>query len=392
MAALASLILAHPVRAQMTALSWVDPVESGVSEADGKVAFTLSLSQPVPWRVFTLDDPRRLVIDLSEVIWADDLGVASARIASVQTGAFEAGWSRMVAELTEPMVVATAGMTTGAEDGTAVLNVVLEPATEAEFAASARPLEMATATIAGATPVPDDGVMRVMLDPGHGGVDPGAEVGGLKEADLMLQFARELREVLLRAGGFEVFMTRDDDLFVPLETRITLARTAGADVLISLHADALPEDAGSASGATIYVLSDDASDLASQRLAERHDQSDLLAGVDLKGQGDEIALVLMELARRDTEPRVALLANTLVETISQVAGPMNGKPLRAAGFSVLKSPDIPSVLVEIGFLSSERDRKNLVDREWRLRMAQGIRNGLRAWGEADALRPRVFGQ
>ncbi len=376
----------------MTALSWVDPDESGVSESEGGVAVTLALSQPVPWRVFTLDDPRRVVIDLSEVIWADELAVTTPRVASVRTGAFEAGWSRLVAELVEPMAVTSAEMVTGAEDGSAVLNILLTPATDTEFAAQVRPLDQATPDIVAPPSRENDGVLRVILDPGHGGIDPGAEVDGLNEAELMLQFARELREVLLRAGGFEVVMTREEDVFVPLETRISLARSAGADVFLSLHADALPEGAGSASGATVYTLSDAASDLASQRLAERHDQSDLLSGVNLEGQGDEIALVLMELARRDTEPRIDLLARSLVDEISRVAGPMNGKPLRSAGFSVLKSPDIPSVLVEIGFLSSERDRRNIVDREWRLRMAQGIRNGLRTWTEADALRPRAFGQ
>ena len=199
----------------------------------------------------------------------------------------------------------------------------------------------------------------------------------------MLTFARELRETLLRSGGFSVAMTRDDDVFVSLEGRITRARAAGAEVFLSLHADALPEDAGRAQGATIYTLSEEASDLASQRLAERHDQSDLIAGVDLAGQSDEITLVLMDLARQENEPRTDALATALVTGLEGEIGQLNSRPRRSAGFSVLKAPDIPSVLVELGFLSSARDRERLADPEWRAAAARGIRDALRAWADAD---------
>uniref|UniRef100_UPI0018E46071 N-acetylmuramoyl-L-alanine amidase family protein n=1 Tax=Roseovarius salinarum TaxID=1981892 RepID=UPI0018E46071 len=224
--------------------------------------------------------------------------------------------------------------------------------------------------------------LRVVLDAGHGGIDPGAERDGTTEKALMLTFARELREELLRAGGFEVIMTRDADRFVSLERRVAAAHRARADVFLSLHADALRE--GVAHGATVYTLSDSASDKASAKLAERHNRADMLAGIDLSGQDDVVADVLMDLARAETAPRADRLSRALVLGVKEGGLPLNSRPRRAAGFSVLKSPDIPSVLFEVGFMSSPRDLKNLRDPDWRARMAVALREALQAWRIADA--------
>ncbi|MBV1903264.1 MAG: N-acetylmuramoyl-L-alanine amidase, partial [Marinosulfonomonas sp.] len=178
-----------------------------------------------------------------------------------------------------------------------------------------------------------------------------------------------------------VVLTRDGDVFVPLEMRVSIARQAGADVFISLHADALV--AGRASGATIYTLSEQASDLASQKLAERHNRADLLAGIDLSSQDDVIVGVLMDMARTETAHRSDRLADALVDGLTQTVT-THKRPRLSAGFSVLKAPDIPSVLVELGFLSSPRDRKNLSDPKWRLRAATGIKNALINWAREDA--------
>ncbi|MEM9972975.1 MAG: N-acetylmuramoyl-L-alanine amidase [Pseudomonadota bacterium] len=391
-AALAVSLFAGSARADLGALARVSD-DSRIVEAEGGAELVLELSQPVPWRVFLLDAPRRAVVDLSEVVWPDTMLVGALAVDDLRMGAFQPGWSRLVIDLSSPHVVAEAEMATGAADGTAALRIRFAPTDPATFAERAGTPDDARFRLAPrkATPAPDgDARLHVMLDPGHGGIDPGAEAGGLVEADLMLTFARELREALLRAGDFRVSMTRDADVFVPLETRISLAREAGVDVFLSLHADALPEDAGRASGATIYTLSDDASDLASQRLAERHDQSDLLAGVDLTGQGDEIALVLMEIARRETEPRTERLATSLISGLRDADVAMNSRPRRSAGFSVLKAPDIPSVLIEIGFLSSADDRANLAEAAWRKAAANGIRDALRAWAMEEARRAALL--
>jgi N-acetylmuramoyl-L-alanine amidase len=227
-----------------------------------------------------------------------------------------------------------------------------------------------------------DGPLVVVLDPGHGGIDPGAERDGHKEKDIALKFAKELNEVLVRSGRFEVVLTREDDSFVSLERRIAIAHQAGAHVFLSLHADALAE--GQAHGATVYLLRDSASDEASQQLAERHDRGDILAGVDLSGQDDVVAGILMDLARQETQPRADQLALNLVQGLRNGNTPVNNKPIRHASFSVLKSADIPSVLLEIGFMSSKRDLKNLLDKNWRLNASVAIRDALRAWMDADA--------
>jgi N-acetylmuramoyl-L-alanine amidase len=215
-----------------------------------------------------------------------------------------------------------------------------------------------------------------VLDPGHGGIDPGAERDGYREADLMLTFAQELRDILVRAGNFEVILTRDDDSFVPLETRVSIAQAVSADVFISLHADALAE--GRAEGATVYTLAERASDDASRKLAERHDRDDLLAGVDLSDQDDVIANVLLDMARTETHPRTLRLADALVGRFQASVG-MHKRPHLKAGFSVLKSADVPSVLLELGFLSSPSDREKLLDPAWRSKAAQAVRTALDSW-------------
>lgn len=351
---------------------------------------TIEMTRPVPWRVFTLDEPRRLVVDFSELDWAgidrEAVLYESDKISDLRAGLYRPGWTRLVLDLAEPLAVVETGMVTNA-DG-AVLKLQLSPVSGLDFAAKSgapkaenfgNPVQM---TPAGKIRQRGDGPLVVVLDPGHGGIDPGAEREGVVEADLVLAFARELRDVLVRTGGFKVVLTRDDNGFVSLEERVTIARRAGADVFMSLHADALAQ--GRASGATVYTLSKEASDVASQKLAERHDRADLLAGVDLTHQDDEVALVLMDLARTETAPRAEALADALVEGIHSATGSIYKSPRMQAGFSVLKAPDIPSVLVELGFMSSPKDLSRMTSPEWRGRAAEGMRDALQYWTLQDA--------
>ena len=369
---------------QLSGLARLDVARTSVVAQGGDVVLRLGLSQAVPWRVRVLDAPPRVIVDFREVDFAGIEGVDAGAVAGLRAGVFRAGWSRLVLELAQPMVVARAGMLTG--DAVAV-EITLTPADAATFAARAATPEPAD----WALPVPADvpllplrgeGPLIVVLDPGHGGIDPGAERDGFTEADLMLTFARGLKEVLLRDGGFEVVLTRAEDVFVPLETRSSIARSAGAQVFISLHADALEE--GEAVGATIYTLSDEASDVASQALAERHDRDDLLAGIDLSAQDDVVASVLMDMARTETAPRTQRLALALEVAIKAADLRMHRHPRQEAGFSVLKAPDIPSVLLELGFLSSGRDLARLQDVAWREKMAEAIVTALKAWADEDA--------
>nr|MBP9184355.1 N-acetylmuramoyl-L-alanine amidase [Fuscovulum sp.] len=307
-----------------------------------------------------------------------------AAVRAVRAGVFRAGWSRLVLELAGPQAVTLSEMATTGD--TAAIRLRLAPATAQDFAAAAARPEPPDWTLPDPTALPvlpeGSGAVVVVLDPGHGGIDPGAERDGQTEAKLMLTFARELKEALLRDGRFKVVMTRDDDVFVPLETRMSLARAAGATVFLSLHADALAE--GEAQGATVYTLSDEATDEAAQALAERHDRDDLLAGLDLSAQDDLVVTVLMDMARTETAPRTQRLAEALVAAIRGAELKMHRHPHQEGGFSVLKSPDIPSVLLEVGFLSSARDLKRLSDADWRARMAAALVEGLAVWADQDA--------
>ena len=399
-AVLATLLaLSCPAMSQeFSGLARIDAGQSRIADQGRNgVQIDLTLSQGVPYRVFTLDNPPRLVLDFQEVDWtgldADEL-LATNRIAQVQFGTYVPGWSRLVAELGQPMQVDGVAMQVDEVRGSAHLALSLGPVSAQDFAAQAGPPNDPRWDL----PVPADlgaiadrgadAPLVIVLDPGHGGIDPGAENGELSEKHLMLTFARELRELLVRGGGFDVVLTRDDDHFVSLERRISLAHQAGADVFISLHADSLAE--GLAHGATVHMLARGASDIASAKLAERHDRGDLLAGVDLSKADDQVTGILLDLARQETQPRTEALAKALVDGMTQTGGPMNRRPLRSAAFSVLKAADIPSVLIEIGFLSSPRDLKNLQDADWRAAMAKGIRNGLVVWRAEDAAtRPLV---
>lgn len=386
-----SVLTLESVSAQdsFVALAHVGGDGAGVVDHGHGATLTLTLSQPVPYRIFTLTDPLRMVVDFAEVDWTGFNPIAfdqAEAVTAVRVGGFRPGWSRMVLDLAHPVAVTSAQMQRTVEGAT--LHLSLDPVSEGDFAARSGVPETAQFPLAGkpvelapVARVPiGTGPLRVVLDPGHGGIDPGAVRDGLHEADLVLKFAHELRDVLVRAGGFEVVLTRDDDTFVPLETRISIARAVAADVFISLHADALSE--GHAEGATVYTLAERASDEASVKLAERHDRADILAGVDLSDQDDVIAAVLLDMARTETEPRTDRLADALVTRLQKTIE-MHKRPRMEAGFSVLKSADVPSILLELGFLSSPKDRANLVDFDWRQTAAQAIRDALLAWVDEE---------
>ncbi|HMO71294.1 MAG TPA: N-acetylmuramoyl-L-alanine amidase, partial [Paracoccaceae bacterium] len=372
------LALGAPGVAQdLTALARVDVVRSSIADAGGGVAVTLGLSQPVPWRVRLLADPPRMVVDTREVDWRGISGLPRRPgIAALRAGPIRPGWSRLVMELDRPLAIARAGMVTGDAPR---IEIALVPVDAAAFAARAAQPDPPGWALPDAAALPPparggDGKLVVVLDPGHGGIDPGAERDGLTEAGLMLTFARELKEELIRSGGATVVLTRDDDVFVPLEARVSVARAAAADVFLSLHADALAE--GNATGATLYTLSSEATDRAAAALAERHDRDDLLAGVDLTGQDDVVAQVLIDMARTETAPRTERAAQALETAIRAEGLAMHRRPRQVGAFSVLKSPDIPSVLLELGFMSSPRDLARLTDADWRARMARAVTAGV----------------
>lgn len=369
-------------------LSRLDAGASAITAEGDGLALILALSQPAPWRIRFLDAPPRLILDAREIDWTGAPALAlPPGVAALRAGSFRPGWSRLVLELDAPRKLEAAEMVTG--EAGAAIRLALVPTDAASFAAEAARPNLPEWAVPDPAELPaplprGGGPITVVLDPGHGGIDPGAEREGQTEAQLMLTFARELKEALLRDGRFSVVMTREEDVFVPLETRTSIARSAGAELFLSLHADALAE--GEAQGATVYTLAADASDAASEALAERHDRDDLLAGVDLSDQDDVVAQVLMDMARTETTPRTDRLAQAMVAAIKGAEIRMHRNPLQTGGFSVLKSPDIPSILLEVGFLSSERDHARLNDPDWRARMVGALRQAILTWAEEDATR------
>lgn len=385
------LLPAHAISQDFSALARLDVAQSGVEDRRDGFDLTLYLSQAVPWRVFTLDEPRRLVLDFREVDWRGARREALLNTdgaSDLRMGTIRPGWSRMVLELTGPFTIETAEMQVDQVIGTAVVRVRTRLSTADEFSSRAGLVahpDWALDPLPRTEPdLPEDRPLIVAIDPGHGGIDPGAQRDGVVEAEVMLVLGLELAEAVARAGMKPV-LTREDDVFVPLADRITIAKNAGADVFLSLHADALAED--SARGASVYQLSDEGLDTASERMAERHDRDALLAGVDLSGQDDRIATILMDLARLETAPRSARLSKALVSGLRGSGARLNSRPERRATLAVLLSAEVPSVLIEAGFLSDEGDRNALVTPEGRAKIIRGIVAGLSAWAlDDDALR------
>ncbi len=395
-----ALALALPAHAQTrTGAARVDLAVSSL-QAEGRdrgkprpLDLRLGLTRPAPYRVYFLDAPPRLVVDFRQLDFTGTEARAltgAELVPALRWGRFRPGWSRMVMELPGPYALRMAQQSPATAGS--LLHLRLEPVAQDAFVTRGNALSAlwdlpqpatGAAPSSAVPPAAPGGKLRIAIDPGHGGHDPGAQVGAISEAAVMLGFAQELAEQLTREG-FEVALTRKDDSFVPLERRMTLARAAGADLFVSLHADALP--AGEAAGMSIYTWNPDADDRATRELAMRHDRSDLVSGLDLAGTDDEVADVLMGLARLETHPRSEAFAKFAVSELNRAGVAMHRRPVRGAAFSVLKSPDIPSVLIELGFLTDPGDRANLFDPDWRARTAQALARAIGGWSQDDAAR------
>ncbi len=372
------------------------------------VRVLIDLNQRAPYSYLLLPNPPRLAFDLPEVSWL----VPSSRgerpagmVKGFRFGLFRPGTSRLVLDLAGPFDVSrmlelaandASGFRIVAElaplpPGTpmaprlvnggrpASLAVAEAPrpiATPAE--AQAQQLAMLTAPRAASdTPVPMAkpsyplAPRVVVLDPGHGGVDPGAlGLRGTREKNVVLAAAREVRRQLEATGRYRVVLTRSDDTFVPLRDRLQIARTAGGELFMSLHADSLVKDR-SVSGGAVYTLSERASSEEAARLANDENRADILGGLDLSNQEAVVTQILIDLAQRDANNKSIELANTLVNHLNG-ATHMLRKQRQQAGFVVLKSPDMPSVLLELGYLSNAGDERRLTDPTYLARLASAI--------------------
>jgi N-acetylmuramoyl-L-alanine amidase len=384
---------------ELRALSNVDTENSRIFDRMfGGISIELSLSQAIPFRIFTRSSPNRVIMDFRELEWssAEAIDIVETEIVNnLRFGVFQSGWTRLVLPISEPLLVQEAHIEIEDVAGTARLSVQLGRTSQEKFDAAsvAQPdkewlIEPVTFDAPPRERQKGDRPVVIAIDPGHGGLDPGAVVSGFKEKDLVLVFAKELREALDKTGQYNAFLTREGDDFTSLTGRISRARKGRADVLISLHADALSE--GSASGITVYTLSNKASNEAAEQLATQLDRADLLAGVDLSEQDEAVTSVLMDLARIETNARSIDLAGDIVEGIAQATQRSRSRPQLAAAFTVLKAPDIPSILVELGFLTNKSDLRNLLNEQWRHTVQQGILHGLANWSVEDAAQARLL--
>lgn len=373
--ALLLLFAANMAVAQVT----VDPERTAVRDGWWTLEVEMGFDQITPYRVFTLDAPRRLVLDVEGASFAEllpDAILSGDRATDLRLGPLRPGWSRMVVDLAEPLAIAQAGMVTVPQG--ADLKIVLERTTPESFAADAgAPPDPGWEVVTGFDPKVAAELAKsedfvVVIDPGHGGIDPGANQGGIKEADLMLLMAAELAVLLNAEEGVQAVLTRETDVFVPLTARLTFARQVGADLFLSLHADALEED--EARGASVYTLSADGGGEAAQRIVERHERGDLLSGVDLSAAEDRVATTLMDLARAETGPAGQRVADALVASIQAEGVRLNSRPRREGQFAVLTAADFPSILIEAGFLSNAEDRAVLASPAGRARLSRAIRD------------------
>ena len=311
--------------------------------------------------------PDRAVIDLPEVNFQLEAGTGSRREGLVQSfryGLFAPGRSRIVIDLAGPATVGKIETVTRPKDGAVLLTIPLQRAEREAFRKAAAAADPAPAQARSAASEPADPRPLIMVDAGHGGTDPGAiAVGGVFEKDIVFGFAQALVGKLEAGGRYRVRMTRDRDVFVPLAERVRLAREARADLFVSIHADSISA-APQVRGATIYTGSEKATDAESAKLAERENRADAAAGVDAAEAPPDIADILQELTLRETRGFSSGFARTLMGQLAPVME-MSSKPHREARFVVLRSPDVPSVLVELGYLSSKRDLEMLQSPEWR---------------------------
>ena len=364
------------------------------AEEGARARFVLELTRPVDFSIFFLSDPYRVVIDLPEVAFRlpkrEHSETAKRLVANWRYGQIAPGRSRVVLDLNEPATVENARVVDAAVSSRLARLVLDLSITDREtFLRSVGHADATGPRTAPAdasspnrgaqarTPLPTGGSSAwarplIVLDAGHGGIDSGAVGrGGALEKDVVLEFTRLLREKLRETGRYDVAMTRDDDVFLSLRERVAVARDKQANLFISIHADSIRRSREIVRGASVYTLSERASDAVAAALAERENRADLIAGVDLADEPDEVTDILFDLARRETKNFSNFFARLLVEELDSTVNLIKN-PRRSAGFRVLMAHDVPSVLVELGYLSNRHDEKLLTSSAWRARMANAI--------------------
>lgn len=385
-----------------------EPIVSAVriSGHEGLTRISIGLSEAVQFRAYVLGAPYRIIVDLPPVDWqlGSEARLSNPPITGWRFGSFSKDVMRIVFDIDRPMrIQKTFALPPKDKAQEWRLVIDLERISKDEFDRILReqrgklPKYTAPGDEARAGQRARRHAPLVVIDPGHGGIDPGATgKGGTNEKDIVLLVAKELRDKIWASGRYRVLMTRGADYYLALRQRFEIARSAGADVFISLHADSSP--LRTSRGLSVYTLSNQASDEEAAALAKRENRADVLAGVDISGNSDRVAGILIDLAQRRSLHNAHRLAGMIVAALDRRVE-MVPRPQRAAGFAVLKAPDVPSVLIELGHLSNPKEEHQLRDPAHRRRLAEGMLRGIdryfaakvkkrpaRAGAEADAVR------
>lgn len=436
LACVAALVLSWAVPALPAVAAEPVAFASRLGVSPDRTRFVIEFNEPVSFTVLTLSDPYRIVIDLPEVTWqlpAEAGTKGKGLVSRYRFGQFEPGTQRVVIDLTGPARVQDAFLAAPEAGRQHRLVVDLAPTTAQAFTediqirhvqqaqggesqpqAQSKPgsppasppqealrpnpppaQPEAQAPVLTPPPAPEPKVAArppppqgkgkkrddrkiIVIDAGHGGVDPGAiSVSGVYEKDIALPIALELKKQLERDGRYKAVLTRSDDVFLRLRERVEVARAAGADLFISLHADSVgsPVSARTLKGASVYTLSEQASDKEAEALAAKENKADVIAGVDLGGKSIDVSNILIDLAQRESMNEAARFAALLVDELKDVV-PVLDRSHRFAGFAVLKAPDIPSVLVEMGYLSNKTDERRLRSHAQRTKLAEAVRKAV----------------
>jgi N-acetylmuramoyl-L-alanine amidase len=346
---------------------------------DKQTRFVVDLDRKLDVAAFTLADPYRVVIDLPQVTFklpeqAGEHG--RGLVKAFRYGLIMQGGSRIVLDTKGPVRVEKAFSIGAAEGQPARLVLDLVAIDRDSFMRSITMQDRSPHIAKNNMIVPPEAVgdprPLIVVDPGHGGIDSGTKsFAGQDEKDVVLAFGVMLRDKLEKTGKYRVAMTRSDDTFIPLDERVRFARAQKASLFISIHADSIPRSEGQAEGASVYTLSPHASDAEAARLAEVENKSDVIAGVDLSSEPNDVANILIDLAQRETKAFSLQFANNLVGEMKSTTR-LHLHPIKSAGFIVLKSPDVPSVLVELGYMSTKDDLVNLMSADWRSRTADSM--------------------
>lgn len=347
---------------------------------DKRTRFVMDLSRKVDLHVSMLADPNRVIIDVPELTF--DLPAAAGKrgrglVSAFRYGLFSRDKARIVLDVSGPVLIDKAFVLDESEDQPARLVIDLIATDRATFMKkiSSFPQTDApkTAPVADARKAAGrDEKKVVVIDPGHGGEDTGAvAASGEEEKDIALSVALKLRDALEKAGRYKVVMTRSSDVFIPLNERVNTARANNANLFISIHADSIASNTRSVTGATIYTASERASDAEAARFAAKENSADRFAKMKFQAQSPEVEKILFDLAHRETKNHSGMFARSLVHYM-QDAARMHKTPLKSAGFVVLKAPDVPSVLIELGYMSNAEDVKMLRSAGWQEKVAGAI--------------------